>query len=71
MSNFKRRPPLTFLRCFNQVPHLTQDTNVKVTNLQLYTTIENKEVNPFPAGDYKAKVNRHAQRHNKHKTEKT
>ena len=35
----------------NQVPHLTQDTNGKVTNSQLDT--------------------RRAQRHNKHKTEKT
>ena len=25
---------------YNQVPHLTQDTNKKVTNLQLYTTNE-------------------------------
>ena len=27
---------------YNQVPHLTQDTNWKVTNLQLDTTIEAK-----------------------------
>ena len=29
---------------YNQVPHLTQDTNGKVINLQLDTTNENQEV---------------------------
>ena len=29
---------------YNQVPHLTQDTNGKVTNSQLYTTNESQEV---------------------------
>ena len=56
-------------RC-NQVPHLTQDTNGKVTNSQLDTTNESQEVSPFPAGDHKAQINRHVQKHNKHKTEK-
>ena len=50
---------------------MTQDTNKKVTNSQLDTTIEGQEVSPFPAGDHKAQKNRPAQRHNKHKTEKT
>ena len=54
---------------YNQVPHLTQDTNRKVTNSQLDTTNESQEVSPFPAGDHKAHINRHAQRHSKHKTE--
>ena len=36
---------------------------------QLYTTKENKEVSAFLAGDNKAQINRHAQKHNKHKTE--
>ena len=54
---------------YNQVLHLTQDTNVKVTNSQLYTTNESQEVRPFPAGDHKAHINRRAQIHNKHKTE--
>ena len=54
---------------YNQVPHLTQDTNVKVTNSQLDTTNESQEVSPFPAGDHKAHINRCAQRHSKHKTE--
>ena len=55
---------------YNQVPHLTQDTNGKVTNSQLDTTNESQEVSPFPAADHKAQINRHAQRHNEHKTEK-
>ena len=38
---------------YNQVPHLTQDTNGKVTNSQLDTTNESQEVSPFPAGDHK------------------
>ena len=54
----------------NQVPHLTRDTNGKVTNSQLYTTNESKEVSPCPADDHKAQINRRAQRHNKHKKEK-
>ena len=52
-----------------QVPHLTQDTNGKVTNSQPDTTNESQEVSPFPAGDHKAHTNRRAQRHSKHKTE--
>ena len=47
---------------YNQVPHLTQDNNGKETNLQLYTTNENQEVNPFPTGDHKAQISRRAQR---------
>ena len=34
---------------YNQVPHLTQDINGKVTNSQLDTTNESQEVSPFPA----------------------
>ena len=49
---------------------LTQDTNGKVTNSQSDTTNESQEVIHFPAGDQKAHINRHAQRHSKHKTEK-
>ena len=54
---------------YNQVPHLTKDTNGKVTNSQLDTTNESQEVSPFPAGDHKAHINRRAQRHSRHKTE--
>ena len=43
---------------YNQVQHLTQDTNGKKTNLQLDTTNERQEVSPFPAGYHKAHVNR-------------
>ena len=45
---------------YNQVPHLTQDTNGKVINLQLDTTNESQEVSPFPAGDHKVHINRRA-----------
>ena len=55
---------------YNQVPHPTQDTNGKVINSQLDTTNESQEVSPFPAGDHTPHINRHAQRHSKHKTEK-
>ena len=34
---------------YNQVPHLTQDTNGKVTNSQIDSTNEFQEVSPFPA----------------------
>ena len=46
---------------YNQVPHLTQDTNGKVTNSQLDTTNESQEVSPLLAGDHKAHINRRAQ----------
>ena len=55
---------------YNQVQHLAQDTNGKVTNSQLDTTNESQEVSPFPAGDHKAHINRHItgiQMHSKHK----
>ena len=34
---------------YNQVPHLTQDTNGKVTNLQLDTTNKESRGQPFPS----------------------
>ena len=40
-----------------------------MTNSQLDTTNESQEVSPFPAGDHKAQLNRHTQRHSEHKTE--
>ena len=49
----------------NQAPYLTQDTNGKVTTSQLDITNESQEVSPFPAGDQKASINRHARKHNK------
>ena len=50
---------------YNQVPHLTQDTNGKVTNSQLDTTNESQEVSLS-----QQVTKRHTQRHSKHKTEK-
>ena len=47
---------------YNQMPHLTQDTNGKVTNSQLDTTNGSQEASPFSAGDHKAHINRRAQR---------
>ena len=55
---------------YNQVPHLTRDTNGKVTNSQLDTTNESQEGSPFPAGDHKEHINRFSQRHSIQKTEK-
>ena len=55
---------------YNQVPHLAQDTNGKVTNSQLDTTNKNPQVNPYPAGDHNAHINRCAQRQSKRTTEK-
>ena len=55
---------------YNQVPHLTQDTNGKVTNSQVDTTNKSQEISPFSAGDHKVHVQRRAQKHSKHKTEK-
>ena len=51
-------------RC-NQAPHMTQDTNGKVTTSQLDITNESQEVIPFPAGDHKVSINRRARKHNK------
>ena len=56
---------------YNQVPHLTQDNNVKVTHSQLDITNESQEVSPYPAADHKAHISRRAQRRSKRKTEKT
>ena len=53
---------------YNQVPHLTQDTNEKVTNSKLDATKERQEVSPFPAGYHKARINRRVKRHSRHKT---
>ena len=53
---------------YNQAPHLTQDTNGKVTTSQLDITNESQEVSPFAADDHKAPINRRAREHNKNKT---
>ena len=52
---------------YNQAPHLTQNTNGKVTTLQLDITNKSQAVSPFPAGDHKASINRRARKHNKNR----
>ena len=47
---------------YNQA-QLTQDTNGKVTTLQLDITNESQEVSPFPAGVHKASIKRSARKH--------
>ena len=46
---------------YNQVPHLTQDTNGKVTNSQKTPQTRAKRSAPSPAGDHEAHTNRRAQ----------
>ena len=53
---------------YNQVPHLTPDTNGKVAKSQLDVINESQEVSPFPAGYRMALINRRARKHNKNKT---
>ena len=42
---------------YNQVPHLTQDTNGEVTNSQLDTTNESQEISSFPVCDHMTRIN--------------
>ena len=49
--NVKVRKRAKIRNRYNQVPHLTQDTNGKVTNTQLDTTNESQEVSSLPGGD--------------------
>ena len=59
---------------YNQVPHLTQDTNGKVTTSQLDITNKCQEVGPFPAVDQKALITKQMRTNaytNKNKTEIT
>ena len=69
LSVLKVRKRAKIRNRYNQAPHLTQDTNGKVTTSQLDITNESQEVSPFPAGDHKALINRCARKHNKNKTE--
>ena len=43
---------------YNQVPHLTQNST-RESDKNTNTTKKEQEVSPFPAGDYKAAMNRH------------
>ena len=56
---------------YNQAPHLTQDTNGKVTTSQLDITNVSQEVSPFSARDHRASIDIRARKHNKNKTEIT
>ena len=51
LCNFKVDKGATVRNRYNQVPHLTEYTNGKVTNSQIDTINEKQEVSPFPAGD--------------------
>ena len=50
-ENYRRKKTKIRNR-YNQAPHLTQDTNGKVTTSQLDITNESQEVSPFPAADH-------------------
>ena len=50
---------------YNPAPHLTKDTNGKVTTSPIDITNESQEVSLFPAGDHKTSINRRARKHNK------
>ena len=63
--SFKDRKRGKINNRYNQAPHLTQDTNKKVTTSQFDIINENHEVSPFPAGGHKASINRRARKHNK------
>ena len=54
---------------YYQAPHLTQDTNGKVTTSHLDITNESQEVSPFPACDPKASILRRARKHNRNMTQ--
>ena len=49
---------LVSMNRYNQVPHLTQDTNGKVTDSHLDISNESQDVCPLPAGDLKVSINR-------------
>ena len=70
-SNDKVRKRAKIRNQYNQAPHLTQDTNGKVTTSQLDIKNESQQVSPFPAGDHKASINRCARKHNKRQAEIT
>ena len=62
---FKVSKGATIRNRYNQVPHLIQETNGKVTTSQLDITNESLEVSPFPARDHKASINRRTRKQNK------
>ena len=56
---------------YNQAPHLTQNTNRKVTTSQLDITNDCQDASPFPGGDHKATIDRRTRKHSKNKAEIT
>ena len=50
---------------YNQAPHLTQDTNRKVTTSHLDISNENQEVSPFQSNDHTTSINRRSRKHSK------
>ena len=65
INNIKVKKMLKIRNRYNQAPHLTQDTNGKVTTSQLGHHRRSQEVRTFPAGDHKASINRRARKCNK------
>ena len=53
---------------YNHVPDLTQDTTRESNKNTINITNKSQEVNPFPAGDHKAAMNRcESMRNTRHK----
>ena len=63
--SFKVRKRAKIRYRYNQAPHLTQDTNGKVTNFTIRHNRREPKGKPFLAGDHKALINRRARKHNK------
>ena len=58
VNDYKVRKRAKIRNRYNQAPHLTQDTNGKVTTSQLDISNESQEVSLFPASDNKTSTNR-------------
>ena len=43
---------------YNQVPHLSQDSEWESNKITINITNKSQEVSPFPSGDHKAAMNR-------------
>ena len=59
-QSYKNKKRAKIRNRYNQAPHLTQDTNEKVTTSQQDITNECREISPFQAGGQKASTNRRA-----------
>ena len=56
---------------YNQVQHLTQDTTWESNKIRINIINKSKDVNPFPAGDHKAAMNRRESMRNTKNKNKT